>query len=244
MKDVPESILHEGRQEYEKWRARLGATIVSGSAPSVSARTATEWAAAGDTIPARTAEVAEKRFVEQPGLFDLPLPGAPARPEHSTAAIEIVDVRRGDRPGGTRFGELMHAVLASAPLDANHEAVHALTEVQARMLSAPPDEVATATELVARVLAHDLLGRARAAAARGVCRRETPLTLSLADGTLIEGVVDLAFEENGAWTIIDYKTDRELAAANEDRYRRQVALYAAAVAQATGKPTAGVIIRI
>jgi ATP-dependent exoDNAse (exonuclease V) beta subunit len=60
----------------------------------------------------------------------------------------------------------------------------------------------------------------------------------------VEGVVDLAFEENGAWTVIDYKTDLELAAAGEDRYRRQVAVYAAAVAKATGKPAAGVLIRI
>ena len=94
------------------------------------------------------------------------------------------------------------------------------------------------------VLSHELLARARAAAARGMCRRETPLTLSLADGTLVEGVVDLAFEEDGAWTVIDYKTDRELAAAGEDRYRRQVALYASAVAQATGQPAAGVLVRV
>jgi ATP-dependent helicase/nuclease subunit A len=70
------------------------------------------------------------------------------------------------------------------------------------------------------------------------------VTLSLADGTLLEGVVDLAFEENGAWTVVDYKTDRELAVAGEDRYRRQVALYASAVAQATGKPAVGVVMRI
>jgi len=106
------------------------------------------------------------------------------------------------------------------------------------------DEVATAAELVTRVLAHEWLARARAAAARGSCRREAPVTLSLADGTLVEGVVDLAFEEDGAWTIIDYKTDRELAAAGENRYRRQVALYAAAVAQATGKTARGILIRV
>jgi ATP-dependent helicase/nuclease subunit A len=135
-------------------------------------------------------------------------------------------------------------VLASTPLDAGREAVQALTEVQARMLSAPVDEVASAIELVTRVLAHELLARARAAAARGSCRRETPVTLSLADGTLVEGVVDLAFEEDGAWTIIDYKTDRELAAAGEDRYRRQVGLYASAVAQATGKTARGILIRV
>jgi ATP-dependent helicase/nuclease subunit A len=247
VKDVPDSILREGREEYEHWRARLGAAIASGSAPSVSVRTATEWAATGDASPAETAEVAAKIakiVVEQPGLFDHPLPGTPTPTERPMDAIEIVDAHRGDRPGGTRFGELVHAVLACTPLDADRGAVQALAEVQARMLSAPLDEVSTATEIVARVLGHDLLGRARAAAARGTCRRETPLTLTLADGTLIEGVVDLAFEENGAWTIIDYKTDRELAAAGEDRYRRQVALYASAVAQATGKPAAGVLIRV
>ena len=58
------------------------------------------------------------------------------------------------------------------------------------------------------------------------------------DGTLVEGIVDLAFEEAGAWTVVDYKTDREIAAAGEDRYRRQVALYASAIAQATGHPRA------
>ena len=56
---------------------------------------------------------------------------------------------------------------------------------------------------------------------------------------LVEGIVDLAFEEHGAWTVVDYKTDRELAAAGEDRYRRQVALYASAIAQATGAPCGG-----
>jgi ATP-dependent exoDNAse (exonuclease V) beta subunit len=56
--------------------------------------------------------------------------------------------------------------------------------------------------------------------------------------------VDLAFEEAGEWTVVDYKTDRELAAAGEDEYRRQVALYAAAIAQATGRPTHGVLIRV
>jgi ATP-dependent exoDNAse (exonuclease V) beta subunit len=251
VKDVPESVLHEGRQEYEKWRARLAATITSGSAPSISVRTATEWAATEETMtaevavrPAHRERVGRLPPTDQPGLFDEPLPGTPARDGRPMAAIEMVDAHRGDRPGGTRFGELVHAVLASTPLDAGRDAVKALAEVQARIFSAPADEIAAATELVARVLAHDLLGRARRATAAGLCRRETPLTLSFADGTLVEGVVDLAFEENGAWTIIDYKTDRELAAAGEDRYRRQVALYASAVAQATGKPATGVLIRI
>jgi ATP-dependent exoDNAse (exonuclease V) beta subunit len=77
-----------------------------------------------------------------------------------------------------------------------------------------------------------------------LCRRETPLTCTLADGTLVEGIVDLAFEEQTSWTVVDYKTDRELAAAGEERYKRQVALYATAIAQATGRSAVGVLVRI
>jgi ATP-dependent helicase/nuclease subunit A len=64
------------------------------------------------------------------------------------------------------------------------------------------------------------------------------------DGTQVEGVVDLAFEENGVWTVVDYKTDRELQTAGEGRHRRQVALYAAAIARATGAPAKGVVVRL
>ena len=67
---------------------------------------------------------------------------------------------------------------------------------------------------------------------------------TLSDGTMIEGVVDLAFEEAGGWTVVDYKTDREMATMGEDRYRRQIALYASAIAQATARPAGGVLIRI
>jgi len=63
------------------------------------------------------------------------------------------------------------------------------------------------------------------------------------DGTLLEGVVDLAFEENGEWVVADFKTDREIEDRLDD-YRRQVSLYAAAVAAATGQPARGVLIRL
>ena len=113
-----------------------------------------------------------------------------------------------------------------------------------RILSAPDDEIAAGVETVQHVLAHELLGRARVAEARGMCRRETPLTCTLPDGMLVEGVVDLAFEDGGAWIVVDYKTDREIAAGGEAQYRRQVALYASAVAQATGAPCQGVLLVI
>ena len=57
----------------------------------------------------------------------------------------------------------------------------------------------------------------------------------------MEGVVDLAFEERGEWTVVDYKTDREIAADGEERYKRQVAFYARAIAEATGQAGAWVL---
>jgi ATP-dependent exoDNAse (exonuclease V) beta subunit len=135
-------------------------------------------------------------------------------------------------------------MLAAAPLGADRADLDAVATVQGRILAAAPDEIAAAVDTVERVLAHDLLKRARAADARGACRRETPVTCTMADGSLVEGVVDLAFEEPDGWTIVDYKTDRELAESGEERYRRQVAFYASAVGQATGRSASGVLIRV
>ena len=185
---------------------------------------------------------------QQPGLFDAParIDGMPeAVPRAGTEVdIAVLDARGPERPGGARFGELVHAVLAATPLDADPRAISALAEVHGRILSALPEEHAAAVLAVERVLGHRMLIRARAAEARGACRRETPVTMVDDEGTLVEGIVDLAFEEDGVWTVVDYKTDRELRTIGEDQYRRQVALYASAIAQATGHKATGVIVRL
>jgi ATP-dependent exoDNAse (exonuclease V) beta subunit len=88
------------------------------------------------------------------------------------------------------------------------------------------------------VLAHPLLHDARQAEARGACRREVPVTLTLESGLLLEGVVDLAFERNGVWTVVDFKTDEDPTAALE-AYRRQVGLYASAIGRVASDHGAG-----
>ena len=89
-------------------------------------------------------------------------------------------------------------------------------------------------------LNHDLMRRA--ADAERV-RRETPVSWVQEDGTLIEGVLDLAFDEGDLTTVVDFKTDQELAA-GESRYRAQVHQYASAVSRATGRRAAGILFRI
>ena len=63
------------------------------------------------------------------------------------------------------------------------------------------------------------------------------------DGTVVEGVVDLAFQDDGTWVVVDFKTDRELEGGLEV-YRRQVQLYAQMVARATGQPARAVLMRV
>ncbi|MBQ4370164.1 MAG: helicase-exonuclease AddAB subunit AddA, partial [Oscillospiraceae bacterium] len=55
---------------------------------------------------------------------------------------------------------------------------------------------------------------------------------------LLQGVVDLCFEENGELVIVDYKTDRVFGRALDDRaesYRRQIEIYARAMERICGK---------
>jgi len=96
---------------------------------------------------------------------------------------------------------------------------------------------------VSDALRHSLLERAREAGRLGRCRRETPVTLREDDGALVEGVIDLAFEESGRWIVVDFKTDRELARGIKV-YQRQVTLYAEAIARATGLPASAVLLRL
>jgi len=250
MKDVAPAIVTDGLHEYTTWRTLRADALAVGSAPSIVVRTATEWAASGDPLE-MSVNAREAAAPAQQGLFDTPADvsdragdGDRGLGDSIGTDVVVVDARRSTQSGGPRFGELVHATLAVVPLDADRSTIEALAAVQSRVLAASEPETAEAVEVVGRVLAHPLLARARAADAAGSCRRESPVTLSVADGSFVEGVVDLAFLEAGEWTIVDYKTDRDFAGTDEAQYRRQVALYAAAIARATGQPARGVLIRL
>ena len=169
-------------------------------------------------------------------------------PRGVAAAVENIDVRIEDvsgdamREGGARFGTLVHALLANVPLDASED-VEQLASAHGRVLGASPEEVRSAIDLVRRVLQHSIFADAARAAKDGRCYRETPVTLRLESGGLIEGFVDLAFEVDGQMIVVDFKTDRELEGAIET-YRRQVQIYAHAISAATGRQTRGILMKI
>ena len=94
-----------------------------------------------------------------------------------------------------------------------------------------------------RVLTHPVLEAAARAAREGRCYRETPVTWRSEAGALIEGIVDLAYADEEGFVVVDFKTDRELDGALE-RYQRQVSIYAAAIAAATGRSARAVLMRV
>ena len=148
------------------------------------------------------------------------------------------------RPGGPRFGTLVHALLADVPLaESGEDVLDRLAAAHGRVLGAEADEIAAAAGIVRRVLRHPLMAEAARALEQTRCYRETPITLRLDSGILIEGNVDLAYHANGEVVVIDFKTDRELEGAL-DVYRRQVQLYAHAIASATGRPARAVLMKI
>src|SRR2546428_705982 len=111
------------------------------------------------------------------------------------------------------------------------EAVGGVARAQARLVGATPEEVDAAARAALAALAHPLLRRAAAAVD---CRREEPVVHRLEDGTLLEGVVDLAFREGGEWVIVDFKTDARPD--SHPQYAAQLQLYCRAITAATGLP--------
>jgi ATP-dependent exoDNAse (exonuclease V) beta subunit len=171
-------------------------------------------------------------------------PAAEPSGSPSSAAVALIEMPvAAQRPAGPRFGALVHASLSLVPLDADAGAIEQIARLQARILGADDGELASAVTVVAAVLHHPILERARAAEARGACRRETPVAWRRPDGVLIEGVVDLAFLEDDGWVVLDFKTDRDIAR-DLPRYREQVAIYARAIVAATGTRARGVLLRV
>ena len=159
-------------------------------------------------------------------------PSTPANITHERVALRVFQ-----RPSGTRFGILVHAVLAEVPLDAARDRIADHAHVQARLLGATPEETDAAISAVGAALAHPVLVEARKALE---VRRELPLQVRLPDGVLAEGVVDLAYRDASGWVVVDFKTDAD-PALRKDEDVRPVALYSFALRRATGAAGRGVL---
>ena len=203
---------------YRAWQAARAETIRHGAVPSIAVETATAAAAGPELEPSMT-----------------------------HAPIEVIALAPAlGRPFGPEFGSLVHATLATVPLDAGDAIVSATAATQARILlgfETPQEEVYAAAEVVASVLRHPLFDRVRTAERRRRCHREWPVIWLAPSGLLVEGTIDLVFEENNCLIALDFKTDRELTA-DLDRYKRQLTYYCRALEAATGKTACGVLFKV
>ena len=139
------------------------------------------------------------------------------------------------RRGGTAVGRAVHAALATVDFDdEGADDVAALAAVHAAA-----EDVRDAGDVERRIraaLASPVVIEARAAARRW---REVYVASPVGTrGHLIEGYVDLLFEDaHGELVVVDYKTDADLDHAI-DQYRLQAATYALALQTALHRPVA------
>lgn len=210
------------RARYEAWRAARRTASERGGVASLQVMTATELTRH-----------------EPPMALEAP-----------KVVVEDAAQPSVSRPSGRRFGTLVHALLAGLPLAASAAEVDALAALHAKLLSAPDEERAAAAAVAARLLQHPRMRAAREAEAAGRrVWREAPVVMRLdaaepgGPPRLVDGQVDLAYETSAGWVVVDFKTDIEIASA-QDAYRQQVALYAEAVSKATGQPATAVLLRV
>jgi ATP-dependent helicase/nuclease subunit A len=222
----------QGIRVHEEWQTQRARVRQTAARPEWTVVTATAHAGA---LSGSTSEASAPEATHDGGL---PPPLPEVRVE--STGIDFA------RPHGKRFGTLVHAVLSVVSLHADRRGVERVAKVQGRILAATDQEVAAATDTVTEALRHPLMKLAAAASTRGQCRREVPILTTLVGGVMVEGVVDLAFRDEGegiTWTVVDYKTDFEITGRLEE-YRHQVALYALAISSATGTKTEAVLLRI
>ncbi|MSO36034.1 MAG: ATP-dependent deoxyribonuclease subunit A, partial [Acidobacteria bacterium] len=226
-KDASAAEVAADRARYDDWKTRRAAVQAQGSAPSMIVTTPTQMTQAGTPGP-RMTQITQIIQAQQ-------------------VLIEDASVRA-PRPSGKRFGTLVHALLASVSLSATATEVAELSALHAKLLGASDEEQAAARVIAVAVLKHPRIADARAAEAAGHrVWREAPVTVRIDDGAgvpqLIDGQIDLAYETDRGWMVIDFKTDIEIATA-QDAYVRQVSIYLDAVSRATGQPAQGLILKI
>ena len=182
----------------------------------------------GDAVAARWAKARSETLAGASELSFVPVAATVAAGREAPPAVGAPS------PLGRAFGGLVHRVLEWLPFDAPPEAALAMAEALAPSFGLDAEAARRAGEHAARALALPVMERARRSAR---VHRELPLFFP--DGSdLVEGIVDLVFEEDGQLVVVDYKTDHVepgQAFAQAAHHAPQLQLYGRGLAQATGQ---------
>ena len=141
---------------------------------------------------------------------------------------------------GTSIGSAVHGVLQTIDL-ATGDGVEDAARSQA-MAESIPERTAEVAGLVRNAIESDIVMRA---VHSGKLWREVPVAVPVGKGVL-EGFIDLLFEEDDGLVVVDYKTDYIDAGDREEqaveKYRIQAGSYALAIQKATGKPVREIVL--
>ncbi len=256
--DESGALSSASEKAHEGWQADRSRAIQDGSMPSIRVRgvsslskEAARRAALGEPPPAElTGSLAGAGAAASLASGGSAASGGAATSSaasESEIGFEMTGIERRGRPRGARFGILVHGILAEVDLDATRPDIAGVAEMQARLLGATAEELDAAVDSVLSALEHPRLRQAAASARRDECVREMPVLLTMPDGTVVEGSVDLAFREDiggtGVWTVVDFKTDLDPTTA-KIRYETQLRLYLEAIEAATGERARGLVLGV
>ena len=150
----------------------------------------------------------------------------------ATEEKEVVPA--GGRSKGALFGQLVHGLLERIDWR-DPSLLKQAAAAEASAIGAEPAMTEEAVEMVRTALATDLMKRILEA---DRYYKEVPFTFE-DGGTIVEGVIDVLFEEAGKIGIVDFKTDKvpkSKLVAKAEQYRPQVETYRRAVTAACGTP--------
>lgn len=216
--------------DFSRWEAdeQPNAAPLKTSVSAIAKQQATH-----DPLPLTDAEEdADTKRVQEEIVSPLRMSELPSRP----AFLEE------HRITGAERGTLTHRALSLIPLEALRTADDLSVAVQKTIHDLAAREIFTYQEVmqlniraISDFFASDL---GRRMLSSGNVRREWAFNLLMdAGGTLLQGVIDCAFEEDGGWVLVDYKTDRiHDEEAFTARYALQIDWYARALERITGKP--------
>ena len=209
------------------WEARRRAALAGADRPEAVAATA----------------VADLEPADQPPTLDLGLPptGGAGRGEHERAGDDLVPPEP-VAGRGMPFGRAVHAVLERAPLGVPLDpADHGMVQRAAAGVGGgvDPAEVAAAASAA-------LCSRAGSAAAGATRSWREAFVAAEVEGVVVEGFVDLLWEDAAGLHVADWKTDRIASAADRRAkaagYALQLATYAVALEQVTGRPAVELVL--
>jgi ATP-dependent exoDNAse (exonuclease V) beta subunit len=167
--------------------------------------------------------------------------GAAASASPSVEDLPALDRSEEVQARAVRLGTAVHEAMELLLDPSRTPPASAAEAVEGAATGLDPAAAAEAVALVERLLDHSVVARARRARRRFV---ELPVLFrddALEGAPLVEGKIDLLFEEEDGWVVVDWKTDRvptpALRAERETLYAPQLESYARALAAVLGPGT-------